>query len=240
MSGRALEWTAGEAADPSAEGLRDRKKRLMRQQLSDTATAMFLERGFDAVRVADVAQVCGVSEKTVFNYFPVKEALVMDRLETIQAALRAGLANPALTPVQAVLLILERELGAMTSQLASHEDAGQGRALIRRFGDLIRATPSLRAYQADVMDQAAAGAAEVLAARAGMTAADPEPQIAAKALLGLWRVQADSLRRYLDVAPTPARLYELVSADVRRAAQLLDTGLRTFAAPASAASEPSG
>jgi hypothetical protein len=128
----------------------------------------------------------------------------------------------------------------MTSQLASHEDASQGRAMVRRFGDLIRATPSLRAYQADVMDQAAAGAAEVLAARAGMTAADPEPQIAAKALLGLWRVQADSLRRYLDVAPAPARLYELVSADVRRAAQLLDTGLRTFAAPASAASEPSG
>jgi hypothetical protein len=73
-----------------------------------------------------------------------------------------------------------------------------------------------------------------------MTAADPEPQIAAKALLGLWRVQADSLRRYLDVAATPTRLYELVSADVRRAARLLDTGLRTFAAPASAASEPSG
>ena len=144
MSGRALEWTAGGAADPSAGGLRDRKKRLMRQQLSDTATAMFLERGFDAVRVADVAQACGVSEKTVFNYFPVKEALVMDRLETIQAALRAGLANLALTPVQAVLLILERELGTMTSQLASHEDASQGRAMVRRFGDLIRATPSLR------------------------------------------------------------------------------------------------
>src|SRR6516165_10408082 len=109
--------------DAPVEGLREHKKRLMRQELSDAATAMFLERGFDAVRVADVARACGVSEKTVFNYFPVKEALVMDRLETIQAALRTGLADPALTPVQAVLLILERELGAMTAQLASHEDA---------------------------------------------------------------------------------------------------------------------
>ena len=239
MSGRAVEQAAGEASDASAEGLRDRKKRLLRQQLSDTATAMFLERGFDAVRVADVARACGVSEKTVFNYFPVKEALIMDRLETIQADLRTGLADPALTPVQAVLLILERELGAMTAQLAAHEDASQGRALIRRFGDLIRATPSLRAYQADVMDQAATAATEVLAARAGLTAADPEPQIAAKALLGLWRVQADSLRRHLDAAPTPTRLYELVSADVRRAAQLLDSGLRAFAAPRSRR-QPSG
>ncbi|HTZ25472.1 MAG TPA: hypothetical protein VMC83_15890, partial [Streptosporangiaceae bacterium] len=54
-----------------------------------------------------------------------------------------------------------------------------------------------------------------------------------KALLGLWRVQADSLRRHLDAAPTPTRLYELVSADVRRAARLLDTGLHAFAAPGS-------
>jgi len=162
----------------------------------------------------------------------------MDRLDTIKAALRTALADQALTPVQAVLLILEGELGAMTAQLASHEDPSQGRAMIRRFGDLIRATPALRAYQADVMDQAATAATEVLAVRAGLTAADPEPQIAAKALLGLWRVQADSLRRYLDVAPTPTRLYELVSADVRRAARLLDTGLRTFAAPGSRRQPP--
>lgn len=42
-------------------GLRKRKKRLMRQRLSDTATEMFLERGFDAVRVSEIAQACGVS-----------------------------------------------------------------------------------------------------------------------------------------------------------------------------------
>jgi AcrR family transcriptional regulator len=214
-----------------SEGLRERKKRLMRQQLSESATAMFLERGFDAVRVAEVAQACGVSEKTVFNYFPVKEALIMDRLEGTLAAVRAGLADQARTPVEAVRLILERELGALTGLLDGYQDADQGRALIQRFGDLIRATPSLRAYQADMMDQSAAAATEILAARAGMTPDDPEPQIAARALLGLWRVQADSLRRHLNDAGPPARLRELVTADVGRAARLIDTGLRTFAAP---------
>jgi AcrR family transcriptional regulator len=59
--------------------LREDKKRQMRRQLSDTATRMFLERGFDGVRVAEVARACGVSEKTVFNYFPTKEALLLDR-----------------------------------------------------------------------------------------------------------------------------------------------------------------
>jgi len=213
-----------------SEGLRERKKRLMRQQLSDTATAMFLERGFDGVRVAEVAAACGVSEKTVFNYFPVKEALVMDRLEAALEALRTGLADPARTPVEATLSILGQELGAMTGRLGAQQDAAQGREAIRRFGDLIRATPALRAYQADMTDQCAAAAAAVLAARAGMTAGDPEPQIAARALLGLWHVQAASLRRHLDDAATPGVLRERVTADVRRAARLIDTGLRTFGA----------
>jgi AcrR family transcriptional regulator len=227
MSRRTLDPAAGPAPAGSPEGLRERKKRQMRRQLSDVATALFLERGFDAVRVAEVAAACGVSEKTVFNYFPVKEALIMDRLEITLAALRTGLADPAHTPVQAVLTILDRELEAMTGPLAGDEN----RRAVRRFGDLIRATPSLRAYQADMMDQSALVAAEVLAARTGLTADDPEPQIAARALLGLWRVQADSLRRHLDRAPAPAVLRELVSADVRRAACLIDSGLSTFAAP---------
>ncbi len=233
MSRQALDWAAGDASVSPAEGLRERKKRLMRQQLSDTATAMFLERGFDAVRVAEVAEACGVSEKTVFNYFPVKEALIMDRLEGTLAAMGAEFADPAQTPVQAALMILDRELAAMTGLLASQEQAGQeqpsrGREAIRRFGDLVRAAPSLRAYQAEMMEQSVSVAAEILAARAGMTADEPEPQIAARSLLGLWRVQADSLRKYLDSAPTADRLHELVTADVRRAARLIDTGLRAY------------
>ena len=119
----------------------------------------------------------------------------------------------------------------MTGWLAAQEGASQGREAFRRFGDLIRATPALRAYQADMTDQAASAATRVLAAGAGMTADDPEPEIAARALLGLWRVQADSLRRHLDRTATPALLHEQVTADVRRAARLIDTGLRTFAAP---------
>ena len=47
-----------EEAPVAAEGLRERKKRLMRQLISDTATSMFLERGFEEVRVAEVAAAC--------------------------------------------------------------------------------------------------------------------------------------------------------------------------------------
>src|ERR1700677_127556 len=113
-----VDWLAQEAASAPAEGLRARKKRLMRQQLSDTATRMFVERGFDAVRVAEVAEACGVSEKTVFNYFPTKESLVLDRLEVTVASLKSGLTQPGVEPAEAALQILNDELTAMTSWLA--------------------------------------------------------------------------------------------------------------------------
>jgi AcrR family transcriptional regulator len=101
-----------------------RKKRLMRQQLTDTATELFLERGFDAVRVADVAAACGVSEKTVFNYFPAKESLLLDRWDTTLVSLREGLAAPGTAPVAAVTAILAGELGALTAGRPGRAGAG--------------------------------------------------------------------------------------------------------------------
>jgi AcrR family transcriptional regulator len=229
VSRQTLGRATPDTAVPPAEGLRERKKRLMRQQLSDTATRMFMERGFDAVRVSEVAGACGVSEKTVFNYFPTKESLVLDRLETTMASLRTGLADPAVPPVEAALRILDGELRRMTAMLAGQDDPRVAGQAILRFGDLIRATPSLRAYQSDMMDQFVAVAAELLAKRAGMSADDPEPQIAARALLGLWHIQAESLRKHLTDAPVPERVHDLVTADVRRAARLINEGLRSFA-----------
>jgi AcrR family transcriptional regulator len=225
MSAQPAEWTASRppaSGTRQAEGLRERKKRLMRQQLSDTAAQMFLERGFDAVR--------GVSEKTVFNYFPTKESLILDRLEATVASLRTGLAEPGVSPVEAALRILDGELGAMTSWLAAQDDPVQASAAIRRFGALIQATPSLRAHQSDMMDQFTTVAAAILAERAGLSAADPEPLIAATALLGLWRIQFQSLTKYLDGSRTPAQVHRAVLADVRRAARLIDAGLSSFAA----------
>jgi AcrR family transcriptional regulator len=82
---------------------------------------MFTERGFDAVRVAEVAEACGVSEKTVFNYFPTKESLVLDRLEATMESLRTGLADPGVPPVEAALRILDRELAGLTALLAGQD-----------------------------------------------------------------------------------------------------------------------
>lgn len=213
---------------PAAEGLRERKKRAMRRQLSDTAARMFLERGFDAVRVADVGEACGVSEKTVFNYFPSKEALLLDRLEATADALRTQLPNPALTPVSAMLTILHHELDGLATALAADADADRALEQYRKFGDLIRNTPALRAYQSAIADRFVDIAAEALATRTGLRPDDPEPQIAAATLLGMWRVQFRALRTHVHPGRPLPDAIDAVSREVRRAARLAEAGLATF------------
>jgi hypothetical protein len=144
------------------------------------------------------------------------------------ARLRTGLAVPGIPPVAAALRILDGELSAMTGMLASHDDPAEAIGQMKRFGDLIHQTPSLRAYQSDMMNQFVTVAAEILAARAQLTPDDPEPQIAARALLGLWHVQSASLRKYLDGGRTPAQVHDAVAADVRRAARVIELGLNGF------------
>ncbi|QRP50998.1 TetR family transcriptional regulator [Amycolatopsis sp. FDAARGOS 1241] len=211
-----------------AAGLRERKKRETRRLLTNTATELFLARGFDAVRVADVAQACGVSEKTVFNYFPSKESLILDRPDATLAALRAELGDPARAPVEAVLRILAGELAAFTTWLDHERDRRAAGIGFRRYGALIRSTPALAAYQRDLVDELVDQATRVLAERSGRDAADPEAQIAATALLGLWQVQFRSLARHVDAGRTPARIRGAVTTDVLRAARLLEAGLARF------------
>lgn len=228
MSARTVDWTAWrqEPEQPAGEGLRERKKRQLRRQLSDTATELFLERGFDGVRVAEIAELCGVSEKTVFNYFPTKESLILDRWEGASAALGSALADPNQSPAEAVLRLLSDELKALTSWLAAQDDRAQAASAIQRFGALIRSTPSLRAHERDMADRLAQQAAEILATRAGLPPDAPEPQIAAIALLGLWTIQFQSLGKHL--AANSTHLHKAVTTDVRRAATLITTGLTAY------------
>ena len=219
-------------AELAVEGLRARKKRLMHHLISDTATEMFLERGFDEVKVTDVAAACGISEKTVYNYFPTKESLLLDREADMAIAIRQafGPCAPALSPIEAALAVLARDLEQMRASWRSDGDGPPGWALFRRFTDLIDATPSLRAAQRDMMDRLAQVTAEAMAMRAGLSPDDPEPQIAAHSILGLWRIQYQALRRYADGLHGPDEVSVKVTAEVRRAARLIDSGLWSFGA----------
>src|SRR6516165_419657 len=68
-------------------GLRERKKRETRRLLSEVATRLFAERGFENVKVTEIADASNVSEKTVFNYFETKEDLILEGRVEVEADL---------------------------------------------------------------------------------------------------------------------------------------------------------
>ncbi|MEV7869676.1 hypothetical protein AB0P17_27110 [Streptomyces sp. NPDC088124] len=63
-----------------------------------------------------------------------------------------------------------------------------------------------------------------------MSPDDPEPQIAATALIVLWPIQFRSLGKRLQSARTPEQVHQAVTVDVRRAAKLIEAGLTSFRA----------
>jgi AcrR family transcriptional regulator len=70
-------------------GLRASNKARTRLSISDTATRLFVEHGFENVTVAQIAEAAQVSVKTVFNYFSSKEDLFFDRADDVRDALLA-------------------------------------------------------------------------------------------------------------------------------------------------------
>jgi AcrR family transcriptional regulator len=226
---RAAAGQAGAAHFPG-EGLRERKKRLMRQLISDTATMMFVERGFDEVRVSEVAAACEVSEKTIYNYFPTKESLILDREEAMAQAIRRALGpgGAPISPIDSVVRLITDQVSQLYDSWDSELSEVPDMSLIHRFYELFERTPALRAAQGDMMERLTEVAAQAMASRAGVDPDDPEPQIAAVAVAGLWRVMFRATRKYSDGTRSPAEVRDQVLAEVRRAARLIDTGLWSF------------
>jgi len=82
--------------------------------ISDAATRMFAERGFEEVTISQVAEAAGVSKMTVTNYFPRKEDLVFDRAEGIVTHLAEVIA--AREPGESMLAAIRRDYAAAVAR----------------------------------------------------------------------------------------------------------------------------
>jgi len=208
-------------------GLRELKKEQTRQHIADTAWQLFIDRGFDQVSVAQVARAAQVAEATVFNYFPSKEDLFYSRLESFWTRLAAEVSarppgQPVLAAFQAALLADGGLLGALES---GDPDA---LARLRAVNNVVSGSPALLAREQQVLSRAASDLGARLAAETGAAAADPRPQVAANALLGVHRVLIDYVRRRIlagDQLPSlPADVRKLSAA----AFGLLEHGLGDY------------
>jgi AcrR family transcriptional regulator len=137
-------------------GLRERKKRQMYQDVSDIAVQLFLERGFDAVSVAEVAAAAGISKPTLFRYFPAKEDLVLHRIadhETEAARVVAGAADPVDALRRHFLAGLDRR-----DPVTGLNDHPQ----VLAFHTLLYGTPALVARAHSHLERSEAALAEAL------------------------------------------------------------------------------
>nr|WP_269330436.1 TetR/AcrR family transcriptional regulator [Kineosporia babensis] len=64
-----------------AENLRERTRRAVRKELSAVALDLFLEQGYEATTIEQIATAAGLSRRSFFRYFASKEALILGKLE---------------------------------------------------------------------------------------------------------------------------------------------------------------
>ncbi len=152
----------------SEPGLRERKKRRTRELIVTTASRLFAEQGYEHVSVLDIAVAAEVSEQTVYNYFPTKAELVVDRDEELSQRLTAAIANRAsgVSPAAAI-----RDVAlSMVDGLATMDDAGARGGL----GYLSQRSPTVRRLSLEMTDRHADAIAAVLAGEPG----GPGPPVA--------------------------------------------------------------
>jgi AcrR family transcriptional regulator len=116
--------------------LRERKKAETRQRIQDEAMRLFLERGYDATTVEEIAAAAGVSHMTFFRHYPSKDDVVVtDDYDPLLAELIR--ARPATEhPVERVRATVLAGLAAVYAD---------GRDTILARAQLIQSTPALRA-----------------------------------------------------------------------------------------------
>ncbi|HEX5292750.1 MAG TPA: TetR family transcriptional regulator [Streptosporangiaceae bacterium] len=197
-------------------GLRERKKRETRQQISDVATAMFAERGFDAVTISQVAEAAGVAKMTVTNYFPRKEDLVFDRAETVVARLAAAVAARA--PGESLLTAIRRDY----AQAAARADVTLGLSG-PEFAAMIEASPVLVSRSREMLDQREQALGDAIAAETGVD--DPQQRVVAALLASVHRVlSAEAWRRSRAGQPRP-QIVAVLAAEAQRAFDRLEPSL---------------
>jgi AcrR family transcriptional regulator len=206
------------------EGLRERKRRLTREMISDAATTMFATRGFDNVKVSEVADRVGVSEKTIYNYFPTKESMVLDTADEAVEALARALRERR--PDESLTGVVVHAIKADTARFDQAPDELVG--FLPQFVAMIDGTPALRAAWLELHDRLAKVARDELAAQAGIDPRDPEPTAAGRALAGLAEVAMESRVRHIRDGLRGRQLSDAVSGDLERAGRLLESGLWCF------------
>jgi AcrR family transcriptional regulator len=213
------------SAEPGpGPGLRERKKQRTRQLIAAKALALFAERGFGGVTVAEVAREADVSEATVFNYFPTKEDLVYSGMEAFESALLAAIRDRG--PGESIPAAFGRLATASRGLLTAKEpEAGRQLLTVNR---IIAGSPALLARERRMLDHYTRSLAQLIAEETGARPDDVEPWIVANALMGVQRALVEYVRREVLAGRRGPRIARAVRSQGERALALLERGLADY------------
>jgi AcrR family transcriptional regulator len=119
-------------------GLREKKKAKTRKLIADLARDLFLERGYEAVTVAEIADRAEVAVTTLFNYFPTKESIIFDLEDEIDTDILTTIRDRKKD--QTILAALHKYF--LTSQMMNPPN----KKIFSEFMKLVRSSPELTSY----------------------------------------------------------------------------------------------
>jgi AcrR family transcriptional regulator len=161
-----------------ATGLRERKRQQTRERLTRAAMALFLDRGFEATTLDDIAAAAEISRRSFFHYFASKEDVVFAWQEDSTAALVAAVASRPAT--ESMLVAAENAIAAMVRQL----EPGEAIAMAQ----LKRDNPALQARDQVKYEKLERALAEALGKRAGHKTEKLEARLVAMIATGAMRI----------------------------------------------------
>lgn len=172
----------------------------MRSEIVSAAMRLFSEHGFDEVTLPQVAEEVGVSVKTIFNYFRLKEDLAFAAEDDICAAWVGSIRQRPVgtTPFDAVK---EQVLDRLVDATAIGE--------LLAFQELVDSSRVLVARQRMVWHRLETAVAQVLdhEARRGGAVSTPGARFAAAQVVNVLRLlYSTEMREYLGQRPPPEQV----------------------------------
>jgi AcrR family transcriptional regulator len=180
-------------------GLREVKKARTRQFIAETAARLFAERGYENVAVIDVARAAEVAEKTVYNYFPAKEHLLLDQDDVLRDRLVSAIRDRAegVSPAAAIRDVALDLVAGVASMPAEQVRGG--------LGCLAAVSPAVRRLCLEMTDRHADAIAAALTATTEI--ADPAlAKVHAVALAWVIQTVTDETGRRARQGQTPAQI----------------------------------
>jgi AcrR family transcriptional regulator len=161
---------------------RTRKRLATRQKISDVASCLFVERGFDQVTVDEIAEAADVARMTVFNHFARKEDMFFDLDEEGREDLLAALEkrDVDISPIEALRLFAHRAVAEQRPYIRFFEDGSE------RFLQTILASEALKARARVIRDELTDTIANAFLKAASQRKPDPTASLVASLLVATW------------------------------------------------------